>query len=78
MIWVTVLGEILEGDLGRRWGGAGIWGDIIWKIFWDFSTMIGNLWNISNDFGKILGGDWGGRGGILGDIIREIFGISVR
>ena len=75
MIWVTVLGEILEGDLGRRWGGAGIWGDIIWKIFWDFSTMIGNLWNIGNDFGKILGGDLGG---ILGDIIREIFGISVR
>ena len=71
MIWVTVLGEILEGD-----GGAGIWGDIIWKIFWDFSTMIGNLWNIGNDFGKILGGDLGG--GILGDIIREIFGISVR
>ena len=23
MIWVTVLGEILEGDLGRRWGGGG-------------------------------------------------------
>ena len=22
--------------------------------------MIGNLWNIGNDFGKILGGDLGG------------------
>ena len=24
--------------------------------------MIGNLWNIGNDFGKILGGDLGGPG----------------
>ena len=39
--------------------------------------MIGNLWNISNDFGKILGGDLGGEGGgFWGTLLGRFLGFQ--
>ena len=37
--------------------------------------MIGNLWNIGNDFGKILGGDLGG-GGFGGTLLGRFLGFQ--